>query len=285
MNARLSTENRRRAPNGDKDFAIISISFLPHFGVNGGCQRIACLTLCPAHSYGAGRRARSGSTVEKHLNDASKKFDEHLRGVAYRNGRGAALFVAGFTAALWPTDLVVFHRMPELQSTINWLRVAVIGIALAIHLIMRTRIGPKHPTLLLGAGGALVMYAIGWGFGEIGGPDRPWIHLAYPALFFSVLAPVRLRRARRARQRAGAGAVLGLPLPHPQYWHDPLTTLSLSFVASLVALVVAVGHLSFRIMRSRSTNRSSSSAPRRSWPTSTRRSRAACASRRATCAA
>ena len=109
--------------------------------------------------------AEERATVEKHLNDASKKFDEHLRGVAYRNGRGAALFVAGFTAALWPTDLLVFRRMPELQSTINWLRIAVIGTALLIHLAMRTRIGPRFPTLLLGIGGAIVMCAIGWGFG------------------------------------------------------------------------------------------------------------------------
>ena len=189
------------------------------------------------------------ATVEKHLNDASKKFDEHLSGVAYRNGRGAALFLAAFCAALWPTDLMVFHRMPELQSTINWLRVAVIGIALAVHLIMRTRLGPRFPTLLLGLGGALVMYAVGWGFGEIGGPDRPWIHLAYPALFFSVLAPVRIG-ARIALVSVLALALCsGFLLPHPQYWSNPLTTLSLSFVASLVALVVAVGHLSFRIMR------------------------------------
>ena len=183
------------------------------------------------------------------MNEASKKFDEHLRGVAYRNGRGAALFVAGFTAALWPTDLVVFRRMPELQTTINLLRIAVIGIALTIHLLMRTRLGPRKPTLLLGIGGACVMFAIGWGFGAIGGPDRPWIHLAYPALFFSVLAPMRIG-ARFALVGVLAVALCsGFLLPHPQYWHDPLTTLSLSFVASLVALVVAVGHLSFRIMR------------------------------------
>ncbi|MGZ3428827.1 MAG: sensor histidine kinase, partial [Polyangia bacterium] len=169
--------------------------------------------------------------------------------MAYRNGRGAALFVAGFTAALWPTDLVVFRRMPELQSTISWLRVSVIGIALVIHLAMRTRLGPRMPTLLLGIGGSLIMYTVGWGFGEIGGPERPWIHLAYPALFFSVLAPVRLG-ARVALVSALAIALCsGFLFPHPQYWHDPLTTLSLSFVASLVALVVAVGHLSFRIMR------------------------------------
>jgi signal transduction histidine kinase len=194
--------------------------------------------------------AREGcATVEKHLNDASKKFDEHLSGVAYRNGRGAALFVAAFCAALWPTDLIVFRRMPEMQHTINWLRVAVIGSALAVHLLMRTRLGPKRPTLLLGLGGALVMFAIGWGFGAVGGPDRPWIHLAYPALFFSVLAPVRLRERIALVTVLAIALVSGFLIPHPQYWHDPLTTLSLSFVASLVALVVAVGHLSFRIMR------------------------------------
>jgi signal transduction histidine kinase len=183
------------------------------------------------------------------LNDASKKFDEHLRGVAYRNGRGAALFVAGFTAALWPTDLLVFRRMPELQTTINGLRIAVIGIALATHLVMRTRLGPRRPTLVLGLGGALLMCAVGWGFGEIGGPDRPWIHLAYPAIFFSVLAPVRLYERILLVTVLAVALCSGFLLPHPQYWHDPLTTLSLSFVASLVALVVAVGHLSFRIMR------------------------------------
>jgi signal transduction histidine kinase len=193
--------------------------------------------------------ARHRATVEKHLNDASKKFDEHLRGVAYRNGRGAALFVAGFTAALWPTDLVVFRHMPEMQTTISWLRIAVIGIALAIHLAMRTRLGPRQPTLLLGVGGALVMAAVGWGFGEIGGPDRPWIHLAYPALFFSVLAPVRIWSRTALVCALAVALCAGFLLPHPQYWRDPLTTLSLSFVASLVALVVAVGHLSFRIMR------------------------------------
>src|SRR5574337_1306156 len=108
------------------------------------------------------RRQTRFATVRKwRVKDASKKFDEHLRGVAYRNGRGAALFVAAFVTAL------------------------------AVHLAMRTRFGPRYATVLLGLGGAIIMGAVGWGFGEIGGPERPWIHLAYPALFFSVLAPVR----------------------------------------------------------------------------------------------
>ena len=93
------------------------------------------------------------------------------------------------------------------------------------------------------------MYAVGWGFGEIGGPDRPWIHLAYPGALLQRAGAGAHRRAHRARRRAGGGAVRGFLFRIREYWHDPLTTLSLSFVASLVALVVAVGHLSFRIMR------------------------------------
>jgi signal transduction histidine kinase len=176
-------------------------------------------------------------------------LDEHLRAVAYRNGRGAALFVAGFVAALWPTDLLVFGRMPGVQTTINWLRVVVIGTALCVHLLLRTRLGLYRATLLLGLGGAIIMYAVGWGFGELGGPDQPWIHLAYSALFFSVLAPVKI--GARTMLVAGLTVALcaGFLVSHQRYWHDPLTTLMLSFVTSLAALVIAVGHLSFRIMR------------------------------------
>jgi signal transduction histidine kinase len=183
------------------------------------------------------------------LNDATKKFDEHLRAVAYRNGRGAALFVAAFVAVLWPTDLVVFRNMPETQATINWLRVAVISSAILIHLTLRTSLGPRKPTLFLGLGGALIMFAVGWGFGNLGGPDRPYIHLAYSALFFSVLAPVRIVERTILVSGLALALMTGFLAPHPEYFGDPMTTLAISFVASLVALVIAVGHLSFRIMR------------------------------------
>ena len=181
--------------------------------------------------------------------EPSTKFDDHLRAVAYRNGRGAALFVAGFTAGLWPTDLVIFRGLPEVQATLGWVRVAVIGVSLTMYLLLRLRVGPQRPTLILGSGGVLIMFAIGWGFGALGGPDRPWIHLAYSALFISVLAPLDL--GPRTLLVSGLTVALcgGFLLPHPQHWHNPLTTLMLSFIASLAAIVIAVGHLSFRILR------------------------------------
>jgi signal transduction histidine kinase len=197
------------------------------------------------------------------LNGASKKFDsqpprdaastaaldEHLRGIAYRNGRGAALFLAGFTFVLWPTDWIVFYGLHDVQRTVVFVRLAIIGTALATWGLLSSRIGPRRPILILGGGGALLMGAIGWGLGTLGGADAPFIHLAYPAFFFSVLAPVRgwprvaLVGALWVALFAG---FLGL---HPEHRHHSMVFVMLSFTASLSAMVLAVGHLSFRILR------------------------------------
>jgi signal transduction histidine kinase len=193
--------------------------------------------------------AEHGAAVDSTLIDAQRKFDAHLRAVAYRNGRGAALFLAGFVGALWPTDLVIFRGIPDVQTTVNWLRIAIIGVSLVVYGGMRTRFGPRYPTVMLGVGGTLIMFAIGWGFGEIGGPDKPWIHLAYSALFFSVLAPIQIGARTLLVCSLTVALCSGFLAPHPQYWGLTLTTLMLSFIASLSAIVIAVGHLSFRILR------------------------------------
>jgi signal transduction histidine kinase len=183
------------------------------------------------------------------LNEASKKFDDHLRAVAYRNGRGAALFIAAFVGVLWPTDLVIFAGLPEVQQTVSWLRLAIIGFSLITYAGLRTRLGPRHPAFILGSGGSLAMFAIGWRLGQLGGPEQPWIELAYPALFFSVLAPVAPRARWILVVALTAALCAGFLLPHREYWHDPLTRVMLSFCGSMAVLVVAVGHLSFRILR------------------------------------
>jgi signal transduction histidine kinase len=183
------------------------------------------------------------------LSEASRKFDDHLSAVAYRNGRGAALFLAAFVAALWPTDLIVFRGMPEVQTTINWLRLSVITVAILVYLLLRSRIGPRYPNAILCAGGTFMMLFIGWGFGELGGPDQPWIHLTYSALFFSVLAPVRIWQRTLLVGSLTVALCVGFLVPHPQYFGLALTNLMLSFVISLAAIIIAVGHLSFRIMQ------------------------------------
>src|SRR5206468_12710002 len=78
---------------------------------------------------------------------------------------------------------------------------------------------------------------------------RPDLHLAWSSLFFTVLAPVRIAERTLLVASVALALVAGFLVPHPQYLGQPMTTLALSFVASLTALVVAVGHLSFRIMR------------------------------------
>jgi signal transduction histidine kinase len=194
------------------------------------------------------------------LNEASKKFDPgrelaeaalegHLRAVSFRNGRSATLFLAVFAAVLWPTDLVVFRGMPEVLATLAWSRVFIIAILLVVAGLLRTRLGPRRPSLILCLGGVLILFVIGWGLGRLGGAEKPWIHLSYPAMFFSMLAPVQLRE--RVLLVIGlAGALLaGFLGMHPEHHADPMVPVMVSFAASMAALVAAVGHLSFRILK------------------------------------
>jgi signal transduction histidine kinase len=194
------------------------------------------------------------------LNQASKKFgpdhgsaeaalDDYLRGVVHRNSRAAALFLACFTFVLWPTDLIIFRGMSEVQHAIAWQRAFLIVVLTTVWVLLGSKIGPKRPTLILSVGGTLILFAVGYGLGELGGAQRPWIHLAYPALFFSVLAPVRIGPRTVLVTALAFSLVGGFLLPHPEHWHDPMLRLVVSFVLSAATMVVAVGHLAFRILR------------------------------------
>jgi signal transduction histidine kinase len=176
-------------------------------------------------------------------------LDEHLRHVAYRNGRPAALFLVAFTCVLWPTDLLVFRSFPHVHHAVTNLRLAVVAISLATYGVLRTRLGPRHAIWFLGGGGALLMSAIGYFLGQLGGPGQLWIHLAYPGLFFSILAPLRLGGRALLVAALTFALCLGALAPFPAYWRDSLVFVMMSFVVSMAAMVVAVGHLSFRILR------------------------------------
>jgi signal transduction histidine kinase len=175
-------------------------------------------------------------------------LDEHLRSVAWRNGRGATLFVMLFSLALWPTDWLIFPQL-GVFNVIVWLRATVVATLFIVWALLRTPVGPRHPILIFGSGGTFIMGAVGAGFGKLGGASQPWIFLSFPALFFSVLAPVQLRDRVILVGSLTCALMAGFLLPYRQYWHDPMARLAISYVSSLALLAVAVGHLSFRILR------------------------------------
>ena len=176
-------------------------------------------------------------------------LDEHLRLIAFRYGKGAALFLVGFIVVLWPTDYLVFRGIPVL-GPLAWVRIAIIGISFSTYGVFRlTKIGARYPVTVLGAGGALLMFAFGVVLGHLGGADQPWIHLAYPALFFSVLAPMRIRPRAWLVGSMIVALFAGFLLPYPTHRQDPMTLVAISFAVSTGMLVIAVGHLMFRILR------------------------------------
>jgi signal transduction histidine kinase len=177
------------------------------------------------------------------------QLDEHLRRVSLRSGLIGVLFLAGFTALLWPTDWLVFRHFPQVRLTVFWVRFSVVVISLVTYGALHTRVGARHPIAVLGSAGTLTVFILGWALGNLGGPGQPWIHLGFPALFFSVLAPLE-RRQRIVLVAALTSALcLGFMVPHRTHWHDPLVLVMMSFVISGGAMVVAVGHLAFRSLR------------------------------------
>jgi signal transduction histidine kinase len=132
---------------------------------------------------------------------------------------------------------------------VAFVRIAVIGIALITWALLSSKLGPRRPVLLLGVGGALLMMMIGWGLGTLGGADKPFIHLAYPAFFFSVLAPARGWPRALLVLSLLAAFFFGFLGLHPEHRHHSMVFVMVSFTASLAAMVLAVGHLSFRILR------------------------------------
>jgi signal transduction histidine kinase len=176
-------------------------------------------------------------------------LDEHLRLISYRYGRGAPLFLVGFVLVLWPTDWLVFRGIP-VGLSLAWVRVAIIGISLATYAVFRfTQFGARQPVIVFGGGGSMLLFAVGYALGGLGGADQPWIHLGYPALFFSVLAPMRIRPRAWLVAALLVSLFAGFLLPYPAHRTDPMTLVAISFAVSTGMLVIAVGHLAFRILR------------------------------------
>ncbi len=197
----------------------------------------------------ASRNFDSGSVDSGARANVETALDEHLRRMAYRNGKPATLFLLAFTVAAWPTDAWVFRHMPDVRHTVTGLRSAVVVCCLLTYLLLRTRLGPRHAIWFLGGCGSLLMASIGYCLGGLGGPGTLWIHLAYPSLSFSILAPLRFGGRVLLVFSMTIALSVGALVPYPAHWHDPFVFVMISFVFSMAVMVSAVGHLSFRILR------------------------------------
>jgi len=176
-------------------------------------------------------------------------LNEHLRAIGFRHGRIAVIFLVVFVAVLWPTDWIVFRGMPEVQNSVGALRLSILAVAAASFALLNTAWGVRTPNLILGVGGTIIMFAIGRFLGRLGDPDQPWVHLAYPAIFVSVVAPIRLAPRALLVGALTVALCAGCLWSFPRHFHAPLVGLMLSFVFSMAVMVVAVGSLSFSILR------------------------------------
>jgi signal transduction histidine kinase len=172
-----------------------------------------------------------------------EKLQSHLRAITHRSGRTLALFLACFGIARLP----IFGGLEELRTPQSVMRMCIVVIQLGIWALMHTRFAARRPLLVLSPGALLIMAVSGFEAGNLGDAQHPWIYLSFPSLCVSVLAPVGLGRRIFLVALGTLALVVPFIAPHPHYLAAPMTRMMLGFAFVVLVLVVAVGHLVYRV--------------------------------------
>jgi len=176
-------------------------------------------------------------------------FDAYAATLTTQLGLLASIIMLFFTVAWWPLDPIV---MPDERH------VAIFGDlrvrAMIVELLALVTFGVWRPrgriTLVL----APLFYAaltgtFAYSLGELGGPDLTWLANAYLGIVPAAFIPIRLRWRVVATALIAASLPLAFFLPFPENWASPTAQGQVSFLVFAALFTVALGELSFRVMR------------------------------------
>lgn len=179
------------------------------------------------------------------------RFDEHIAGILARSGRFAMTWGIIMLFLWWPTDLLVFHRLPEAIGPFFRLRVVMLVSCVVVLLYLRRRavVTPAAqlpPVALWGFSCGVISYCLG----TLGGLDRPWFHFTYLLLCIPVAFPVGL--GRRVAYTAWIALCLGVGycVAAPESLRSPYLLATGGFVLFICLCGVLYGHLFFGLTRS-----------------------------------
>ena len=172
--------------------------------------------------------------------DDHAAFARHRADQDFRNWRLFSLFAGLTTLLLWPTDLVLYRGLPYEDELIA--RFALgrgLTIATTLGIVLLTALVPsvrRHGLFVMGLGGAFIFLFCGIQFGQLAGPEAPWLHFGYLSVL-PVIA-IHLPPLRRFFTTLGSGAVfmLGYFGWNPEHLGSPLLGTTLNFFAFAVAL-------------------------------------------------
>ena len=178
-------------------------------------------------------------------------LDRHIALILARTGRFSTGWAVIMLLLWWPTDLLVFHRLPAALPAFAALRAALLAASLlvVVGLWRRESVSPRAQ-LLFFTPWPLACLAMSYSLGTLGGLDTPWFHFTYLCVALTIFFPVRpLRRAAYAILVA-VSLILGHLAADPGMLRSPFLPATLGFLVFIVVGSVAFGQLLFLLTRS-----------------------------------
>lgn len=176
-------------------------------------------------------------------------FVDHCQTQLVRQGRvllGALLLC---NVVWWPTDAFVFSQVPEHVPILAKCRLALILLA-SVYLILSS-LRPLRPYLFslftFAAGGGV--FAAAATCAEVGGPDSPYFHTLYFAVFATAPLPLTLPRRVIATALLATATGTGMFVRHPEYLHATYAPLCVSFLIFTFLVSTWFGNSQFVLTR------------------------------------
>lgn len=123
------------------------------------------------------------------------EIEAHIERLLFRSGR----FMMGWGIVMillwWPTDLIVFHRLPGALPAFSCIRATLLASCLLVLLYLRprnhvSRAAQLPPVALWFVSCSLCAYFLG----TLGGLDEPWFHFLYVLVCVPIAFPIDLQR-------------------------------------------------------------------------------------------
>jgi signal transduction histidine kinase len=173
---------------------------------------------------------------------AGRTFEEFCEERVLTHARTVAYVVLAVAIVWWPTDLVIFSRLPDaIASYARW-RVGVAAMCVGYLVVSRYEWSRPYRRAMIFGLLTLGCAVVGYSQVSIGGPEQPWFHLMYIIPALTLVLPVRFTTraiATTAISLAAAGAYL---LPNPAYLSSPFVPLIVSFLSCTTVLSIGFGH-------------------------------------------
>lgn len=184
--------------------------------------------------------------------DAQTKrlFQTHCQLRLDRTGRIGTAICLVATVVWWPLDPYIYGAFADAPVPNELFRLIIGAVCTAYLLIPRSPLFLRHVFWAVSISLGCIMAALSYTGGLLGGLEKPWFYLAYPALMVTIVFPLSLGRRVVATVLQGLGWMGGLLLFHPQNLASRYLPVTLSMLVLVSLGGIALGHYPFVLYRS-----------------------------------